>query len=385
MRKLKIRHERLPRIGELFELVSSSGGVVTVVSQRSGRRDLSIGAHVAARTDRHRFTDEGGGHRAGGAAGRRAHRADHRSERLSSRRGLSPRMIVILAVFGVIGLALVAFGSSLGRRAFLVGAVPMVAAASWVGSKLGDVTSGGVITEQAAWVSGLGLTIDLRLDGLAATMSLIVAVVGVAVLVYAARYFAADARGPRPPRRAAGAVRRLDARPRPSRPRHRAVHVLGADVDHVVPAHRQPAHRVAGPRRGAARAARHRRRRPRPARRARAPRPRGRHATGSARSWPTRPPASAAVTAAMVLVLVGAFTKSAQYPFHAWLPGRDGRADTGQRVPALGDDGDGRRVPRRPARADVRRRRTSWRPLVLTVGLLHARRSAACGRCASTT
>ena len=47
MRKLKIRHERLPRIGELFELVSSSGGVVTVVSQRSGRRDLSIGAHVA--------------------------------------------------------------------------------------------------------------------------------------------------------------------------------------------------------------------------------------------------------------------------------------------------------------------------------------------------
>lgn len=47
MRKLKIRHERLPRIGELFELVSSSGGVVTVVSQRSGRRDLLIGAQVA--------------------------------------------------------------------------------------------------------------------------------------------------------------------------------------------------------------------------------------------------------------------------------------------------------------------------------------------------
>ena len=47
-----------------------------------------------------------------------------------------------------------------------------------------------MITEQAAWVSGLGLTIDLRLDGFAATMSLIVASVGVAVLVYATRYFA---------------------------------------------------------------------------------------------------------------------------------------------------------------------------------------------------
>jgi multicomponent Na+:H+ antiporter subunit A len=33
------------------------------------------------------------------------------------------------------------------------------------------------------------------------------------------------------------------------------------------------------------------------------------------------PPEGTAVTVALVLVLVGAFTKSAQYPFHAWLPG----------------------------------------------------------------
>lgn len=39
----------------------------------------------------------------------------------------------------------------------------------------------------------LGLAVNLRLDGLAATMSLIVAVVGVTVIVYAARYFARDA------------------------------------------------------------------------------------------------------------------------------------------------------------------------------------------------
>ena len=37
--------------------------------------------------------------------------------------------------------------------------------------------------------------------------------------------------------------------------------------------------------------------------------------------------------------------------------GGDGRADAGQRLPALGDDGEGRRVPRRPVRAGVRRRR----------------------------
>jgi multicomponent Na+:H+ antiporter subunit A len=34
----------------------------------------------------------------------------------------------------------------------------------------------------------------------------------------------------------------------------------------------------------------------------------------------TRPPHGAVTNAALVLVLVGAFTKSAQYPFHSWLP-----------------------------------------------------------------
>lgn len=43
MRKLKIRHERLPGVGELFEFVASSGLAVSVVSQRSGRRDVSVG------------------------------------------------------------------------------------------------------------------------------------------------------------------------------------------------------------------------------------------------------------------------------------------------------------------------------------------------------
>ena len=33
------------------------------------------------------------------------------------------------------------------------------------------------------------------------------------------------------------------------------------------------------------------------------------------------PPHSTALTGALVLILLGAFTKSAQYPFHGWLPG----------------------------------------------------------------
>lgn len=44
MRKLKVGHEPLPGIGEVFELVAASGLAVRVVSQRSGRRDLALAA-----------------------------------------------------------------------------------------------------------------------------------------------------------------------------------------------------------------------------------------------------------------------------------------------------------------------------------------------------
>ncbi len=43
MRKLKVRHQTLPLLGELFELDTASGLTLTVVTHRSGRRDLAIG------------------------------------------------------------------------------------------------------------------------------------------------------------------------------------------------------------------------------------------------------------------------------------------------------------------------------------------------------
>jgi hypothetical protein len=51
MRKLKVRYERLPFIGERFELLAASGLSVRVVSHRSGRRDLSIGSPDVATPD----------------------------------------------------------------------------------------------------------------------------------------------------------------------------------------------------------------------------------------------------------------------------------------------------------------------------------------------
>jgi K+/H+ antiporter YhaU regulatory subunit KhtT len=43
MRKLKVRHEALPGVGDLFEIASACGLTVTVVAHRSGRRDLAVG------------------------------------------------------------------------------------------------------------------------------------------------------------------------------------------------------------------------------------------------------------------------------------------------------------------------------------------------------
>ena len=78
-------------------------------------------------------------------------------------------------------------------------------------------------------------------------------------------------------------------------------------------------------------------------------------------------PTSTTFQVGLVLVLVGAFAKSAQFPFHFWLPGAMAAHDAGQRVPALGDDGEGRRavVARfAPPFAGL----DWWRPLLVIVG-----------------
>lgn len=229
-------------------------------------------------------------------------------------------MVVSLAVFAAVGIALVAFGAPLGRRAFWVAEVPLVGAGVWVVAHLGRVTAGDPVTEHVRWVSALDLSIDLRLDGPAATMSLVICGVGGVVLAYAAHYFAPDARDLG---RLAGLLvlfagsmvglvqadqvillytcweltsitsfLLIGNRHTESRARAAALHALLVTsagglallAGLVVLAQQAGSYRLS--------------------------------------EIIAEPPrASAAVTVAIVLILVGAFTKSAQYPFHAWLPG----------------------------------------------------------------
>ena len=79
-----------------------------------------------------------------------------------------------------------------GRSAFAIAAVP--AALTSVVSSIW-LASGDTLTTSVTWVEGLGLDIAFRIDALTALLGLIVAGIGVAVFVYAAGYFSAGAAG----------------------------------------------------------------------------------------------------------------------------------------------------------------------------------------------
>ncbi|HEY3483824.1 MAG TPA: proton-conducting transporter membrane subunit, partial [Ilumatobacteraceae bacterium] len=225
-----------------------------------------------------------------------------------------------LLMLALVGAGLIAFGARLGRGAFVVAAVPLSATAAWLVAHVGDVTGGQPVDEQLGWVGGLDLSIDLRLDGLALTMSLVVSIVGVAVLLYAACYFSAAARDLG---RLAGLLVLF------------ACSMLAlVQADHVLVLYAGwelttvTSFLLIGNRHDESRA-----------------RAAALHAllvTGAgglallgglvviaqqAGTWHlsevvSDPPGSGtATTVAIVAILFGALTKSAQYPFHAWLPG----------------------------------------------------------------
>jgi multicomponent Na+:H+ antiporter subunit A len=229
-------------------------------------------------------------------------------------------VIAALALYAAVGVALIACGARLGRRAFAIGALPPAVSAVWALARLGGVVDGRILTQHATWVGGLDLALDLRFDALAATMTLVVAVVGVLVMAYSAWYFPA---------------RDVDL----GRLAGLLVLFAGAMVgvvqaDHLlalygfweittITSYLLIGHEFTDAR---ARAA---------ALHALVVTGAGGlamlggfvllgHAAGTYRlsalvSAP--PPVGTTVTVAVVLILLGAFTKSAQYPFHAWLPG----------------------------------------------------------------
>ncbi|MFW2332679.1 proton-conducting transporter membrane subunit, partial [Ilumatobacter sp.] len=98
-------------------------------------------------------------------------------------------LFAVLLLHLVIGLVIVALGDRLDRRAFLVAAVAPLVTLVALAARLGEVVDGGVVTNSFVWIPQLDLAIDLRLDAMAMVLALIVSGIGLLVCIYATGYF----------------------------------------------------------------------------------------------------------------------------------------------------------------------------------------------------
>jgi multicomponent Na+:H+ antiporter subunit A len=101
----------------------------------------------------------------------------------------------VLLFHVALGLGLVASGRRLGGRAFAVAALAPLVGFAWAVAHYAMVVDGEVIAEGWTWVPSLGLSIDLRLNGFALLMFLLITGIGLLVQGYARRYFAPDRQG----------------------------------------------------------------------------------------------------------------------------------------------------------------------------------------------
>ena len=98
----------------------------------------------------------------------------------------------LLSLFVVAAITTAALGGRLGRNSLWVAAAPMVATALW---SLTIAGSDEVVSAGFDWVPGLDVSILFRVDALHALLSLMVAGIGALVCVYAVGYFSSSAAG----------------------------------------------------------------------------------------------------------------------------------------------------------------------------------------------
>ena len=98
-------------------------------------------------------------------------------------------MIALLVVFAAVSLVLVPLTRVLHRRVFFVAAAAPLAAFVYTVSVGPAVLAGETIVESYQWIPELALNLTVRLDVLSWVMSLIVTGVGSLVLIYCTRYF----------------------------------------------------------------------------------------------------------------------------------------------------------------------------------------------------
>jgi multicomponent Na+:H+ antiporter subunit A len=105
-------------------------------------------------------------------------------------------IFALLISFAVCGGVVMVVGGPLRQAVYGVAALPFLATLAWLLARRGDFAAG--IDETVTWVPAIGLDLELRVDGLGALMLVLVAGIGGLVVAYSARYF------DRPPTRLLG-------------------------------------------------------------------------------------------------------------------------------------------------------------------------------------
>ncbi len=100
-------------------------------------------------------------------------------------------MLALVVSHLLVAMALPALSVRNTRLAFAVAALPPSAALIWVLVRAGDVLNGREIVETVAWAPTIALRFTFRLDALAVVMTVLVAGIGTLVLVYSRDYFGA--------------------------------------------------------------------------------------------------------------------------------------------------------------------------------------------------
>jgi formate hydrogenlyase subunit 3/multisubunit Na+/H+ antiporter MnhD subunit len=104
-------------------------------------------------------------------------------------------MIASLMGFALTALALPTLTKRFGPRMFALAALVPAAVSVWLLTQLPSVSSGATPAQLAPWIPQLGLSFAFRLDALTITMGLIVTGVGTLVVLYCARYFSRGEEG----------------------------------------------------------------------------------------------------------------------------------------------------------------------------------------------
>lgn len=105
------------------------------------------------------------------------------------------RMFALLVLHLVLGVGIVAAGQILERRAFLLAALAPTATLIWAATKANGILDGDPVSESFTWVAGLDITIDLRLDAFGLVMISLISGIGLLICIYSLGYFGATKPG----------------------------------------------------------------------------------------------------------------------------------------------------------------------------------------------